>query len=402
MLRKLLGWTVAGLAAMVLGFVALVIFGGFRIKDPEGNIAFGWDAEHHRFLVMQKPTLAQDGPHAFLQDDMLAVLDTVAGPDGAWRLRWRRQAMTPGTRLEVRVGNAGNTRFMVPLRMAPQPQDGVVAALPGRLLMLSDFEGEFDRFVALLRAQGVLDADLHWRYGDGQVVLLGDLVDRGRDMVPLLWLVYRMEAEAAAVGGRVHYVLGNHEQFAVAGTKKYWPSHLVATAKALGDDGDERLFSAQTVLGAWLRSRPVMLRIGDLLFVHAGISADHLALGLGVAEVNAQARRYLAMDPARLPAQAQALVGRSGVTWYRGMAMPGDADWSHEADPAAHLRDALAHYGAKRLAIGHTLVPEITLEQEGRLLRLDVHHAAQLPQAALLEEGRLWRVDADGGRVALE
>jgi hypothetical protein len=56
----------------------------------------------------------------------------------------------------------------------------------------------------------------------------------------------------------------------------------------------------------------------------------------------------------------------------------------------------------KRVAIGHSLVPDVALEQQGMLLRLDVQHSEQVPQAALYESGRLWRVSADGGRRLLE
>jgi len=63
-----------------------------------------------------------------------------------------------------------------------------------------------------MQGNGVIDARLHWIYGDGQVVLVGDMVDRGRNVLPLLWLVYRIEAEAKAAGGALHDVLRNHEQ----------------------------------------------------------------------------------------------------------------------------------------------------------------------------------------------
>jgi hypothetical protein len=72
-----------------------------------------------------------------------------------------------------------------------------------------------------------------------------------------------------------------------------------------------------------------------------------------------------------------------------------------EDDRAAHLDAVLARYGARRIAVGHSLVPQVTVEQGGRLLRLDVAHARQLPEALLLEGGKAWRVDAAGGRVPL-
>ena len=51
-------------------------------------------------------------------------------------------------------------------------------------------------------------------------MLLGDMVDRGINVVPLLWLVYKLEAEALSSGGKIHYVLGNHERYLLDGRVK--------------------------------------------------------------------------------------------------------------------------------------------------------------------------------------
>lgn len=400
-MRKAIKWTGTVAAAALLILLASVVFGGFRLKDPQGNVAFGWDSQRGRFQVLEKPELALDGPHVFRSAAGFEVVDTI--PVGAeWRLRTVRLPAQPLPMLDIRVDNAARTSFEVQLRPTPAPDDALFAANPSRLLMVSDMEGEFDKFVALMQSQGVMDEGLHWSFGDGHVALLGDFVDRGGDMVPLLWLIYRLEGEAQRAGGRIHYVLGNHEQLGMAGKMKYWPRHLVATAQALGDDGNKRIFSASSVLGAWLRSKPVIARVGDHLLVHGGISRKFLDLQLDIEAANAAARLYLDMDRSSLSAAVQPLLGRNGVTWYRGMALPGEERYAEEEDALEHLRQVVARYGVKRVAIGHSLVPDVVLEQQGMLLRLDVQHSEQVPQAALYESGRLWRVGTDGGRQLLE
>lgn len=399
-MRRLLKWLGLALMAAVLAILAMVVFGGFKLKDPQGNVAFGWDSQRHRFRILETPQLMLDGPHVFRAADGYRVVDTERVGE-AWRLRTR--TLSPeAARVGVRVDNPAATQFEVPLRSAPSAAQAVFERNPPRLLMVSDMEGEFDKFVALMQSQGVIGKDLHWRYGTGHVALVGDFVDRGEHMVPLLWLVYRLEAEASEAGGRVHYVLGNHEQLAVSGRKSYWPRRLVATAQALGDDGDERLFSDETVLGAWLRSKPVIAKVGDHLLVHGGVSQAFLDANLDIDAANALARDYLDIDIDTLPPRLQPVLGRNGLTWYRGMAMPDDGKYALEADPAAHLERVLARYSARRVAIAHTIVPDIVLQQQGALLRLDVHHAEQVPQAALYEGSKLWRVDANGGRAALD
>lgn len=400
-MHRALKWIGGFFAAVVVVVLVLTVFGGFRLKDPQGNIAFGWDSARHRFQIMEKPRLMLEGPHVFPAADGYQVIATEpSGED--WRLSKVHLPPHPLPVLTVRVDNPGKTRFDVAVRAASVPAKAMYEQNPSRLLLLSDMEGQFDKFVSLLRSQAVIDEQLHWRYGDGHVALVGDFVDRGEDMTPLLWLIYRLEDEASQAGGRVHYVLGNHEQLAMSGKKKYWPRRLIATAEALGEDGDELMFSDKSVLGAWLRSKPVMVRLGDHLLVHGGVSQAFLAENLDIEATNELARGYLGHELEGLPPRLEPILGRNGLTWYRGMAMLGDKKYALEADPLAHLQDVVDSFGVKRVAIAHTTVPDIVLEQQGMLLRLDVHHAEQTPQAALYEDGKLWRVDANGGRWALD
>ena len=391
--------TLAGTALVIV--LASAVFGGFTVKDPQGNVAFGWDGERGRLRLLEKPGLALDGPHVFSAEGGFEIIDTVATSEG-WQLRSIPAPARPLPVLRIQVDNPARSSFAVQLRPAPSPAGAVFTENPSRLLLVSDMEGEFDKFVALMRSQGVLDEGLHWRFGDGHVALLGDFVDRGEDMLPLLWLIYRLEDEAQHAGGRLHYVLGNHEQLGLAGNTKYWPRHLVATAQALGDDGCKRIFSGGSVLGAWLRSKPVIARVGDHLLVHGGISRKFLDLQLDIEAANGAARPYLDAKRSSLPAAVQPILGRNGVTWYRGMALPDEERYAEEQDAVGHLRQVIVRYGVKRVAIGHSLVPQVLLEQQGMLLRLDVQHSEQVPQAALYDSGKLWRVAADGTRQLLE
>lgn len=389
------GWMVAATVAAVLAVLALVVFGG-RDPDWNGTVLLRWDAQRQSLDGMVRPRAGLDGPYVFREPRGYTAVRMVE-VDGQWRVRWQRLPDSPRSRLVVEVDNPARTRFDVAIRAAAVASSADEPRNPPRLLMLSDFEGQFDRFVSLLRTQGVLDADLHWSYGGGHVALVGDFVDRGEQVLPLLWLIYRMEGEARRAGGRVHYLLGNHEQMLLRGDMESWPQRMRATAQRI-DGGPRRLFAEDSVLGQWLRTKPVVARIGDHLLAHGGISADYLASGLGIDAANALARHHLETRTLLLPARVRPVLGRTGTTRYRGLARP---DARREAEPIAHLRAVAARHGVQRVAIGHTIAPDIALEQRGLLLRLDVHHASQVPQAALYENGVLWRVHADGRRVRL-
>lgn len=384
----------AGLLALLLGALAFTR----QQLHVNGLVVLGWDSKRNAILVLHRPQLALDGPYVFRERAGFRVVDTRRS-GMRWHVHETSLPAHPLPVVTVRVDNPARTRFEVALRPPATPAPAMVAANPSRLLMLSDMEGEFDRFVALLQAQGVIDRDLHWRYGDGHLALVGDLVDRGQNVVPLLWLAYRLEHEALQAGGRVHYVLGNHELMLLAGDGDAWPDRMIATAHALGSDGGKQLFSPTSVLGQWLRSKPVVARVGDHLLAHGGISRDFLDADLSIQAANAIARPYLATRRVFMPARVQQVLGRTGVTRYRGLAL---ADQRVETDVVAHLQRVARRYGTRRVAIGHTIASDVGLEQDGLLLRLDVRHARQVPQAALYAGGRLWRVDARGTRLALD
>ena len=68
---------------------------------------------------------------------------------------------------------------------------------------------------------GIVDAQDRWAAGRTHVVSLGDLLDRGADSRKVMDLLMRLQGEAAAAGGQVHVVLGNHEAMNVLGDLRY-------------------------------------------------------------------------------------------------------------------------------------------------------------------------------------
>ena len=86
-----------------------------------------------------------------------------------------------------------------------------------KLFVTSDLHGDFRSFATLLQAHGVIDGDCRWSYGNNQLAVIGDIFDRGYDVLPLLWLMYKLEQEAADAGGAAVLLLGNHEGMVLAG-----------------------------------------------------------------------------------------------------------------------------------------------------------------------------------------
>ncbi|MFN9954115.1 MAG: metallophosphoesterase, partial [bacterium] len=65
-----------------------------------------------------------------------------------------------------------------------------------KMLIFSDIEGEFGSMRKFLQANKVIDDKFKWIFGDGQLLLVGDFVDRGKQVTEVLWLIYSLEEQA--------------------------------------------------------------------------------------------------------------------------------------------------------------------------------------------------------------
>ena len=338
------------------------------------------------------PSVADaDGPHVFEAEGGWVAMRIVRVDS---RLEVRRDKLEGATPV-IEVPLPGRDKpLKVTLRGTVEAPASSVPA-PAKILALSDIEGNLDALIRLLRAGGAIDQDLRWTFGSGQVVYVGDLFDRGLQVTECLWLLYELEARAAAAGGALHFVLGNHEVMNLTGDFRYVRKKYRENAKLL-EEKLEDLYSRRSVLGQWLRTRNAVQRIGDEIFVHGGISPEVAESKLSLQELNDALRKGLAAETwAKAPEGPLKSVvdGKMGLTWYRG----------YLKDPIDEkaMESILEAYGARRIAVGHTLVRDVGFVLGGRVLALDVHQAEGVNQAAVCEKAQWHRIYADGRRERL-
>lgn len=267
------------------------------------------------------------------------------------------------------------------------------------LLVVADTHGEYEILVELLRRHGVVGDELHWTFGKGHLAFLGDIFDRGAHQTEILWLIYKLEAEAAEAGGAVHLLLGNHEAMVLRGDARYLNPKYLETAKALGVASYSDLFAPASLLGQWLRSKPSIIKFNDLLLVHGGISPALVAGRYAPDTINQTVRSALSGPGDIEEGLPKLMLGRTGPLWYRGYFPMSDKP------PEATIEDidaALAHFDAEMILVGHTPVPRITPLHQGKVLavhvypHLDEDDGSMLAEAALLRNGVWYRVSADG------
>ena len=96
------------------------------------------------------------------------------------------------------------------------------------VVAVADLHGDYDRFVYILSHPQIdlVDADLHWKGGATHLVQLGDILDRGQRAKDIFDFLMRLEKEAAAAGGMVHVLLGNHEEMNITGIAMDYPGYV--------------------------------------------------------------------------------------------------------------------------------------------------------------------------------
>ncbi len=265
-----------------------------------------------------------------------------------------------------------------------------------KLVALSDVHGQFDVMVKLLQMHKIIDRDLKWAFGDGHMVMIGDMFDRGSKVVEVLWFLYSLEVEARAAGGAVHVLLGNHETMVLYDDLRYVNPKYAAVAKLL-DANQSALFNAQTVLGRWLRTKPVLLQVNDMLFVHGGLNPEYAALKLSIEDTNEAFRATLSQPRAVLRATALPtfLYGSRGPIWYRGYFNTPKID-------SAELDALLAQYKVKRMIVGHTTLKGVFSHHGGRVINTDADmQKGKTGELFLWADGKLSRGAFNGEQTAL-
>jgi hypothetical protein len=109
------------------------------------------------------------------------------------------------------------------LLLSVQPLAAEVYRFSGvdRVVVVGDIHGAHEELVTVLQGTGLVDAELRWSGGDAHLVSLGDLLDRGDYGKQVMDLLIRLRTEAAAAGGAVHVVHGNHEAMNLVGDLRY-------------------------------------------------------------------------------------------------------------------------------------------------------------------------------------
>lgn len=292
----------------------------------------------------------------------------------------------------------GEYLFDVPLR-SKTVRDPYVIKPSKRIFITSDPHGDWTSFSDLLIHNGIVKPDYSWSYGKNQLIVIGDVFDRGRGVMPIFWLLYKLEAEAEEVGGKVIFVLGNHEPMVTGGDLRYVKDSYLNLAK-LVDMPYEQLVGKNTVLGEWLAHKNTMQLVGDNLIVHAGISRDMLERCYTIPQVNeliSEGLFYKNSTRRKESIHLDFLYGNKGPIWYRGMVS--DKEKYFPIDPT-DVKQILHYFKAKRIIVGHTIFPEISTFFNKKVVAVNVNNKKNREEhrsrAVIVEKRKIYIVKDKG------
>lgn len=269
-----------------------------------------------------------------------------------------------------------------------------VVKASGKILFISDIEGEFAGLRQLLINNKVIDENYQWTFGKNKLVVCGDLFDRGLHVIEELWLLYKLETDAKAAGGEVRVLLGNHDIMNLSNDTRYVQPVYFDHARLLGKEYSD-LFGENSELGRWLRSKNVIERIGYNLCMHAGMSPLMLDKGLSIDQFNEQLRPWYAQTKSpTFPEKMADYFFEEALFWYRGY-------FSEPLATEATVDATLQYYGADRIVVGHTIQENVSPFYNGKVFGIDTDWHNGNAQGLLIERNQLYRVNAKGEKYEL-
>ncbi len=333
-----------------------------------------------------------DGPHVYWQNDSTAIVFYLC--DGEL-IKDTLQA-TDSLEFNGFCRDSAES-YSIPCReitIEPHINNNV-----SRIFAVSDVHGEYEHLVSLLVNSGIVDQNTNWIWGDGHLVVAGDVFDRGDKVTECLWLIHRLEQQAEAVGGRVHFILGNHELMVIEGDNRYIHERYLDGICRKTRIKHEDLFGPDMALGRWLRSKHTAVKINDVLFVHGGISPSIASSGWNLGQLNASVRRHLDLrsSQAAFSDTAKLLFGSGGPLWYRGYHY--GMEGKYEQACSASVDTVLATYDASTIVIGHSECAAVHRIYGDRIVAIDipVEDIGSL-QGVLWQDSVFYLITGDGQR----
>jgi hypothetical protein len=387
---------------IILPYLLIIVFlyiflERFQIVDKNGQTIYGHE--------ITKSDLSFDESHIFYKND--SVLKISSSKENG-----------------IKIENISNRNFIIRPEANPKIsinillKDSLVIeesefVTSEKIIALSDIEGNFNVFKNFLIQNKITDKNLNWIFGKGHFVCNGDFFDRGNDVTAILWLIYKLENEANKHGGKVHFIIGNHEEMNLRGYVKYTKLKYEALTNQLNIPFKE-LYGKDTELGRWLRTKNIVVKINDILFTHGGISPQFIERNYNIEDANQLFRKYVGYDNDYIKfinSKAYFLFDRQGPMWYRGYF--GDYKEFYKGANQKEINRILKYLNVSKIVVGHSIVDKVKYLFNQKIIAIDVveendprkkddDNYADYCFGLLIENSKFFSIKSDGTKIELK
>jgi len=259
------------------------------------------------------------------------------------------------------------------------PADPTWVEAPSRLIAIGDLHGDVVAMRSVLMMAGVLDEDDRWSGDDAVVVQVGDQLDRGDSEREILHLLESLQDEAAAAGGAVYVLHGNHETMNVQLDLRYVtsggfedfadvpydPADPLYSQYPLAEAGRVAAFRPGGPYATLLSAHNTIIVVGDTLLVHGGVLPEHATYGID--KINEEIRAWMRGESP----EPLSVASDSSPVWSRHYSD------SPDFEDCLLLFEVLDTLGLSRMVVAHTVQSQgISSACNQTVWRVDVGLAA--------------------------
>ncbi len=327
-----------------------------------------------------------DGPY---------VLESKAGRTAVWIHKGRKHIQNISSKSRQTISYKGTKTKL----WTKKPVETTQLEYNGTFKVgaISDIHGQYNTFIKLLKNNGVINKKGKWNFGNGHFVIVGDIFDRGPAVTEVLWFLYDLEKQAEKKGGKLHVLLGNHDVMVLNGNLRAVHPKYKEVATLLNIPFNA-LFNKGSVLGNWLRTRPVLVKINGMLFTHGGLHPDLVSKEVSLTQINTEFKQQLVESELSTKRNeiGTYLHRGHGPIYYRGY-------FQGERATDSQIDQLLKHFKLTNIIVGHTTHRQIETRYNGKVIVVDANmKSGAMGEILFWETGKFYRGNMLGKKLSLE
>ena len=234
---------------------------------------------------------------------------------------------------------------------------------PPKLIVIGDIHGDIKRFKNILLDANIINNNIEWIADPPNtiVIQMGDQIDSAnRDIdikeweiladTEMLYFTNLLDKLAQSKGGRLISIIGNHEFMNVIGNYSY------VSQKSINNNHIKRYeqFKPGGSLSSILSNRPIIVKIGNMLFSHAGITSNHINIlnkySKDISYINRIWKKFV---------QTNTVLNEDRELFNSILSDDQGILWTRNLDEIDNIKTLLKTLNCNHMFVGHTVVEGI-------------------------------------------